>query len=269
MSIWGNPVMIGGRNGGILHGADAPAANLGEDGDGYVRKMPIPSNVNFVEYLQSSGTQYIQTSIIADQNTDAVCDFTAVSLASTSETGRVFGSRTDASNRAFFFAYYYSTASGNRGWRATIAKRNGNADDLLVSVTAGQRYVYALKTAYLSSSANYSILTNNGNVAGMRTSGSAFTTPSGIVIFGIYNGGSISKEPVILHRLTFYQAYSPIADYLPCLDPNGIACLWENIAGEYVYNAGAGDFAYGGSVSPAELDPVLYIKRNGVWEVAG
>lgn len=41
----------------------------------------------------------------------------------------------------------------------------------------------------------------------------------------------------------------------------------DNIAQEYVYNDGIGDFAYVNTVTPDALDPVYYVKKNGAWEV--
>lgn len=70
-------------------------------------------------------------------------------------------------------------------------------------------------------------------------------------------------------RVTILNKNSPIADYLPCLDNNGVACMWDNIAGEYVYNDGTGDFAYGDPITPTPLEPILYVKKGGAWEVIG
>ena len=72
-----------------------------------------------------------------------------------------------------------------------------------------------------------------------------------------------------MYRAVIYDGIVPIADYLPCLDGNGVACMWDNVAKEYVYNDGTGDFAYGSTATPDELEPILYVKESGAWRVVG
>lgn len=39
-----------------------------------------------------------------------------------------------------------------------------------------------------------------------------------------------------------------IRDFIPVLDPNGVACMYDTVSGEYFYNAGTGDFVAGPAI---------------------
>jgi hypothetical protein len=44
-------------------------------------------------------------------------------------------------------------------------------------------------------------------------------------------------------------------------------CIWDNIAQNYVYNNGAGDFTYGTTAVSTQPELVLWAETDGVWEV--
>ena len=54
-----------------------------------------------------------------------------------------------------------------------------------------------------------------------------------------------------------------IRDYIAVIDPNGVACLFDNISETYFYNAGSGDFTIGAVIERAV--GVLWLKQNGTW----
>ena len=61
-------VNTGGSSGGeIQTGTTPPTSSMGSDGDLYKQIFPLASGINFVEYLQSSGTEYINTGITGNQ----------------------------------------------------------------------------------------------------------------------------------------------------------------------------------------------------------
>ena len=258
------PVTVSVPSGGsILTGESAPSSDLGNDGDIYKRVIPIPSSVNFVEYLQSSGTQYIDTGIIADMYTD----FDAKVAMMGNEW--VFGSRSSLLSNAFFV-----TGNGS-GYIGAAKYQSANAFDndsgLLISANIGDFVTIKTNTTVPKDDLNfisvaYSI--KKGIVSSRRIHlPNSFTSAFTQVLFGMNNNGTKTGGVARIYRVTYYQAREPIADYLPCLDGNGTPCMWDNIAEEYVYNDGTGSFTYGSSAVPTPIDDVYYLKENGAWHV--
>jgi hypothetical protein len=55
-----------------------------------------------------------------------------------------------------------------------------------------------------------------------------------------------------------------LRDYLPAVDANGVACMFEAVSGTFVYNGGSGAFTAGSdvTVSPFRYE---YRKSGGAW----
>lgn len=247
MSIWGNPVMLGGSGGGgegIPSGPIQPTG--GSDGDLYVQTFPVAIGVNYVEYLESSGTQYINTGIIGNQDTGYLYD------QETTIAAWGFGARQSAQTRAVVITSDGTSATANTFDLGSERKTISN-------IPARRKMVLKNK-----------VLSINGAVKAGYGMPSAFTTPNPLLLFGVYNGGSVAISGGFkVYRAAIYDGYMPVADYIPCLDGNGVACMWDNVAGQYVYNTGTGTFAYGSSVNPDPLEPILWQKQSGAWVVIG
>jgi hypothetical protein len=59
-----------------------------------------------------------------------------------------------------------------------------------------------------------------------------------------------------------------VRDYIPALDENGVACMFEAISGEFVYNDGTGDFLAGNEATPYPFW-YEYRKQNDTWMLKG
>lgn len=238
-------------------GASAPSASLGRDGDIYKQVIPLPTNVNFVEYLESTGTQYINTGIYNDELTDVKAKITKKG------SYLSFGARSSYNN-----GYHNSLYQGFGNSNAATFLKTGNTYinptqfDTTVSSTIG--LAVESESGY-SANTYWAVLKQTGTIK--STTLQAGTSDYPQILFGINHAGSVTYGQVIIFRITYYQDKVPIADYLPCLDPNGVACMWDNIAQEYVYNDGTGDFLYGNTVTPTQLEDVYYLKANGTWTV--
>ncbi len=227
---------------GISTGSTPPTSGMGSDGDYYEQTIPIASGVNFVEYLESSGTQYMDTGIVVDENYSFY-----IKTKRLGNNHGPFGARDSAEGSNQFIVV--GTSSGLRvGWGNYVTLSTGSD----VCEISAKDAVFRL----------------NGDAKAV-SSVTTFTTPASIILFGNHNGTTINKGASVIYRLTIWDSGAPVADYLPCLDGNGVACLWDNVAGEYVYNDGTGDFTYGSTATPDALDPVLWHKVSGAWEVVG
>lgn len=243
----------GGGGNVVLTGSDIPTSAIGQNGDVYRQIIPIEQGINYVEYLESSGTQYIDTGIIGNNNLNVQCIYKILV-----SSGNVFGARQSSSSRQFGATIYSGSTYLNKYSGGTPDARNG------LSVAIGD--IVKMYSRNVNTGSNTTAVYFNDTLRGTQSS-SAFTTPSSIVLFGTNQSGTKNLVANEIRRIAFFDGNNVIADYIPCLDVNGIPCMWENIAKEYAYNDGTGSFAYGTSTTPAELEPVYYVKNNGAWEL--
>ena len=257
-------VNISGGSGNILSGTTPPASSLGNNGDVYKRYFPIPSNVTFVEYLESSGTQYINTGIYATQDIDAIV--TGDRQSGSSNTGCMLGVRTgswSAMATALYFGSHNDYSSG-----ISVIKTNSSNVGSFDNVSG----VSTRRTRTINDNSGYytylSTIDESPSYAKLYHQSGEWRSNMPLCMFAYYSGTTLNtSSSTRVIRVTILDKNIPIADYLPCLDGNGVACMWDNISEEYVYNDGTGDFAYGSTITPDPLDDVYYLKENGAWHV--
>lgn len=245
--------------GGIQTGTTPPTSDIGSNGDYYKRTIPIMSNVNYVEYLQSSGTQYIDTGIIANELTDITADVGWI------QNDYVIGKRTGGAS-GMTNALYIGAGDSRSFAICKTGSSSVSFDSMRITAPSNGRIV--CKTRSWEDDGFLMVSYYEGlGVSSLLKRVTSLNTTYSQILFGAHIDSTISKGTCRIYRVVYYQAGSPIADYLPCLDTNGVACMWDNIAQEYVYNGGTGSFEYGSAATPDELDSVLYVKENGTWRV--
>lgn len=227
-----------GATSGAYKGTSLPDSELGSNGDIYIRNVPIPSHVNFVEYLESTGVQHIDTGKYGNGNMEAVLHFRTTNVTD----GPVFGAREAKQSKTFSIVLEngtvrYDYGSSNYMWN----RIGGNTEN---NVLLGRMSLNANDDIYLFSR-------------------SSFVTPCTMAMFGFNDNGSISRINVRIYRLTLIESGSVIADFLPAIN-DGVPCMYEAVEQTYVYNSGTGEFSYGSSISPQEAIS-LYVKQSGSW----
>lgn len=189
-----------------------------------------PRGVNYVEYIESTGTQWIDTEIKPNQDTRVVID--CQRTASTTGYPFPFGGRaglTSGMDAALGATQVFYHFGGNyqfvdfagTGDRMTIDANGPTA----TFTTATDAVTVTLAAATFSETNNLALFSLNegGNV---YTDGSAFT---GIIwSCKIYQGGAL------------------VRDMWPCYDPDGVVCMYDRVSKEYLYNAGTGEFIAAG-----------------------
>ena len=184
----------------------------------------LPSGYTAVNYLQSSGTQYIDTGRKLTQASDITIDFMIIDRLD-SDAG-ILGSRESPSknNLALFkqrsdrlfvgdFSAYpkyrFTTASSLNRTKIRMNKTGVWVDDIMKRV--------------------WSDVAN-------------FETPTNGLIFDVGNNNwSGNKAVMRLYSYTDGNAQRLV----PCLDANGVPCLYDLIGKTTLYNQGTGAFTWG------------------------
>ena len=177
-----------------------------------------------IEYIESTGTQYIDTLFKPNQNTRVVCDF---ELLESGKAYGVFGARIgygDTSYDLFAFGMNAETSFQDDYGTSNNAPTNSQTNVLY----------HADKNKNV---------TSLGNVS--RTfSASTFQLNYTMYLFGVNTSGSPNNQlgSLRIYSCKIYDNGALVRDFKPYYDSNGVACLFDAVSGTYYYNAGTGAF---------------------------
>lgn len=193
----------------------------------------LPSGYTAVDYLQSSGTQWIEMGVAPNQNTKAVLKIKIDEL--TSQGASLIGSRTDV-NSDDQFTTYLDDYGGTRflfrmdGQPEAIPWKGLTTDKIYIVTLSGTEMKAELEdgTAVFSKTFSVSDFTSTVTMALFRAKG----------VSGAYFRGRI-------YSCKHYSGDELIQDFVPCLDTEGVPCMFDLVSRKSFYNKGTGSFTWG------------------------
>ena len=184
----------------------------------------LPEGYTAVEYIQSSGTQYIDTGRKLTQDSDITVDFMIVGKINRS--AGMFGSRQSAyeKNLAMF-----QTTSPNV---------------FAVDFSKYPKYRFSMDSSLERTKirANKTGVWVNDILKTSWSDIADFETPTNGLIFDVGNNNWAGNKVVM--RLYGYTDGS-VQHLVPCLDADGVPCLYDLISKTAFYNQGIGSFTWG------------------------
>lgn len=198
-----------------------------------------------IKYLESTGTQYIDTGFKPSNNTRIVLDIEMGDL-----QGFIYGARKASTSSDMFFLYAY-TSGNKKNVRRGYASNNPilSADDTLpyrrLFIDNNKRVlnIYEDDTA---------IITNTLTAA-------TFDTSVSLYLFSCNTNGSEGNFSAgKIYSCKIYEDGVLVRDFIPALDANNVPCLFDKVEGKCYYNAGTGQFIAG--YLPAEYEELEYIQ---------
>ena len=205
----------------------------------------LPEGFTELAYIESTGTQYIDTGFKPNQDTRLVMDFQLTDTA----IRHLFGARTTSTTGLFFAACMSAT-------------------------TIRVDYRTEQKTFTVGSVLNRMTLDFNKNIVtlgGVSQSytKSTFTPDLEMPLFTSNSGGSITgdtyKAKMKVYSCQIYDNGTLVRDYIPCKNASGVAGLYDLANGVFYQNAGAGTFAVGNIIErepSAELDDFTWYDSD-------
>ena len=184
-------------------------------------QIRLPEGYTALEYIQSSGTQYIDTGRKLTQDSDIIIDF---KLINNNKSVGILGSRESAAknNLAMFrdgdlFVGDFSEYPKYR---------------FKANVSFNRTKIRMNKTGVL---VNGVLNTSWSNVAN-------FETPTNGLIFDVGNNNWTGNKAVM--QLYGYVDGN-VQKLVPCLDTEGVPCMFDLVSQKPFYNAGTGSFTWG------------------------
>ena len=193
-----------------------------------------------IEYIQSTGTQYIDTGFKPNQNTRVVMDVTPIDV-SLGKMWCAFGVR---QNDIYFGLYKASTGNMNLTW------------------FYGSNYSNYFTVDYAKRH-NLEVNKNAASVDGISKSYAAQTFQFTIPLFLLCDnaaGSPTSAGAALLYSCQIYDNGTLIRDFIPCKNASGVVGMWDDVNSVFYQNAGTGTFTAGPTVTLTG-----WHKIKGVW----
>lgn len=200
----------------------------------------LPSGYTQLEYIQSSGTQYINTNYVPNNNTRVVMNISTES----ENTAAFFGSRVATVGNSFIF------------WKltATSYRMDYYNSKETINLTAPVRFTVDM---------NKNILTFAGQTVTAPTA-TFSTTGNNLMLLTQITGGVVDsrKLPAQIYFCQIYNNGQIVRDFVPCKNPSGEVGLYDQVGAQFYGNSGTGVFEAG----PEIAQPNMYVKVNNIWQ---
>ena len=191
--------------------------------------MFLPRGFVWLEYIESKGTQYIDTGFKPNQDTKVVVD--GMWTKSTAGANYVFyGARTSASSKS-----YYWMRAGTGGVRS--------------GYNASFSYEWSIDpTARRTVIKDKNVTTVDG--ASHSWTYAAFQCDYNMTLFALNEVGTVKWfSHARVYSCQIYDNGTLIRDFLPCINPGGEAGLYDMVNGAFYANMGSGAFTTGPEAS--------------------
>ena len=178
-----------------------------------------------IEYIQSTGTQYIDTVYYANDKTKVEISFSNLSTSACYP----FGARDDTwlgkeysvtIDTAYVFQY--------KGVAVYTQKKPTEKDIIITEIP--------------------NITVNDEQFS--ETVPDSYICEKSMYIFSLNKYGTAYKfSEMQLYYMKIWDDGTLVFDLIPVLDENNVACLYNKVTGTYLYNAGTGDFVAGDPIA--------------------
>ena len=182
-------------------------------------KQGLPSGYAKLSYIQSSGTQYINTGFKPNQNTKIVMEAQLISTGQSYPAP--FGANQNDTNS--FYVFLLSSTK----WAA-------NFNNARYEVNGGE----IQKCVFTLDSSAYTV-----NSSSVQISQGAFQSAYNLFLFGINQIGEFSNAAAMkMYSCQIYDNGTLIRDFIPCINPSGAVGIYDLVGKQFYGNAGTGVF---------------------------
>lgn len=215
--------------------------NQGTDTFGYeIEELDAPQ-IDYVEYIQGDGRSWIDTGIVPNLSMSFYCDFTLDTFSTT-----VFG----AGGLIAGYGVYQSANRVYYGGSENLSLKELKYGDRYINLLTPKGYEVTDITDGRSAKGNYSF-TPSG-----ETSRHVILFAESRKVDGVIQNIGTQK----IYEFKILNGNVLIMHLKPCLDTEGIPCMYDEVSKKYFYNQGTGRFSYGKRIPHTEID---YIESTG------
>lgn len=184
--------------------------------------MALASGYTRVEYIGSSGTQYIDTGFKPNQDTRITC-----------KAKVAIGSKTNWLLSAGGKFYFAGSLNGYY-----VSGYNSKAVPFSTECNTNEAFTV---------DANKSVWTFMSDTVGdtVEHTYANFSCDSNLLLFAYLINGSLTYGSVSIYSCRIYDNGTLVRDFVPCKNANGVAGLYDLVNNVFYTNAGSGTFTAG------------------------
>ena len=180
-----------------------------------------------VKYLESTGTQYIDTGLPTKEHMKIDIQYYINNF----EVARNYAFGVYGENSKYRMQWSHSNTSfagyGNL-YNSNIQSDNSNKLNRLV-VDKGKFYL------------NDSIVYDASNASQVYSK----DNNKSIYLFALNQNGAVGNfSSIRIYYMKIYEGNTLLRDYVPMLDKNSLPCLFDKVEDKFYYNEGTGEFLY-------------------------
>lgn len=208
---------------------------------GFAEFVPrLPDGYTELQYIESTGTQYVNTGLKPTATTKVEMDF---EFSDYSGSPRMFGSNSSRKSGSNTYYYYYQAFENNGGFYGGV-----RGDSLTISVSLIAENIQG-RVSLVFDAANKSA-SINGVPKTIEVSGSMTSTyTQNIYLLCInWNGTASYYSKAKLYLAKIYSGNTLARDFVPCTNPSGDVGLYDLVTGSFYRNSGTGAFVAGPAV---------------------
>lgn len=180
----------------------------------------LPAGYQEVEYIESTGTQYIDLGIRGNQDSRIDLKIQPTSVQAKAAIFGHFGGN---------YSSYYLYSSGSELFQVGYKYFSDSnvAIETIIYNISNEKNIFNINEY------EYSLPSITGN----------FETGSNLLLFNI-SGGNYTGLPMKLYSFKLYNNTDLIRDCIPVIDSSGRPGLYDTVTKEFYTNQGTGEFLY-------------------------
>ena len=192
----------------------------------------LPEGYTELEYIESTGTQYIVTNLLVNQKTKMEAKFKSLA------NGQWIAGAVESNNQNGYGVYTNGTVFGTASWIQPMNLYDGFWHEILFE---------------------NGILFSDGKEELSGTS-IPFSTLRPQYIFAVNYGGNVDgrvSPGIAISYLKYSENGVPVCSLVPCKNPLGKVGFYDIVGNTFYLNSGSGDFIAGPEIPAPDPAPIL------------
>ena len=190
----------------------------------------LPQKYTRLEYIESTGTQYIDTGVYGNENLSIDCGYTMLST----DISYLYGACEAYNTNTYTLSYNKQYDKNYRIFIGSSTPVLGNYNNAFSKLTDVNQAIISTNGVSIDDE-NYSF-----------TSSTPFDTPYTIALFARNNNGTIDYFAKV--RFKYFKMYDNgnlIRNFIPCVNPQGEIGMFDVVSCTFFENRGTEDFKAG------------------------